>query len=726
MKETGIITKSVVKDYVSKKCPHLAVQELNERLLVELLKKSINAKDYYEELVREEIEENPKETDLDDFFNIDEILKDYPHIRDEVKKYERNRPKNAAEQLIDDYNDNELISNLSRQYFEEIYGKDCCGRCDLDVSGALLINQVAIVQNTEKLLKDPNIKIIFEGQVEFNGLRARFDVLIKNDDGSFDIVEVKGTNDVFTHPEKDKVTDYSIDTKIKSKYLYDLLFQYYVYSKKFPNINKLEYMFTSRDYELKKLTFPVDKSELDKLFVRKSEINLKEKTMSLIEYFDSDKYIYDTRSKDKVVNQTLEEILDEIRSAQKEALSGKKVCPKMHYLCKKGPACPFIDFCFPETKNNPNTIFKLTNWNLYGGKYTVTRKLIEGLDGYPQTKNISDIFLPSDDYPEKKYPSEKKESRLDEYGLKYIRLNAFNQIKYQKGGYHAKYVMDKYIVEKILKKSYMNDDIDYLVFFDFESFQYPIPLVEHSGCWQQIVNQYSMHICKKGYDLSKHNFAKGEGGGVKHYEYIANPDVTKYKNPCVELFTTLKEQMLDFGINLDEKRYRVVVFNKNFEKTRMNEFVRDFSGISGVDRELLRFVQDFNDNVIDLLDFFTFGGMYSVEFNGRGSLKVVQPTLANDKDVIEYYKKVLPFDLTESLEYHNNLVYNGSICLDLYKSLLVRSHRGPKRKNEPTTQELLNQALAYCKIDSWGTVIIYDVIKNVYLKKLKLDIEYLG
>ena len=27
--------------------------------------------------------------------------------------------------------------------------------------------------------------------------------------------------------------------------------------------------------------------------------------------------------------------------------------------------------------------------------------------------------------------------------------------------------------------------------------------------------------------------------------------------------------------------------------------------------------------------------------------------------------------------------------------------------------DLLAEALAYCKIDSWGTVIIYDVIKNV-------------
>ena len=49
---------------------------------------------------------------------------------------------------------------------------------------------------------------------------------------------------------------------------------------------------------------------------------------------------------------------------------------------------------------------------------------------------------------------------------------------------------------------------------------------------------------------------------------------------------------------------------------------------------------------------------------------------------------------------------------------------GNKNEDEPTTEELLDEALAYCKIDSWGTVIIYDIIKNVYFNELKLDALY--
>ena len=153
----------------------------------------------------------------------------------------------------------------------------------------------------------------------------------------------------------------------------------------------------------------------------------------------------------------------------------------------------------------------------------------------------------------------------------------------------------------------------------------------------------------------------------------------------------------------------------------MNEFARDFVDLC--DNDLIRFVNNFNNNVVDLLDFFTSGSIYCIDFNGRGSLKVVQPTLAADKDVLDFYNKKLPFDLTYSLDYHKGekcLVYNGGICLDLYKSLIVRSHLNEQNIG-PSTQDLLDEALAYFKIDSWGTVIIYDIIKNIYLGELEID-----
>ena len=707
-----IITKTVVKDYVTKKCPYLVSLELDEtnRRFIDLLKKSVESQAEYKELIEQAQDDSSDEFEPEDVFNINELLKDYPNIRDEILKHSKQQDLNDAEKLVEKYNDDQIVSTLSRRYFINHYGKEHCVQCDIDDRGGMYLLQQPILDKTQEALKDPNIKVIFEGQIEYNDLRARFDVLIKNEDGSYDIIEVKGTNDVFVHPSKDDITDYNTDNRIKPKYLYDLLFQYYVYGLVLKNINELGYMFTNRDFRLTKLTYPVDDSELDDLFIIKKEINLKKQPMSIRTYFDAEEYTREPRAREKKI--PIEDTINEIRQIGKLGV----ISPKLQYECKKGPVCPFLNMCFEQAVNDPNSILKLTNWNLYGGNYNVSKRLM----GEGKTK-ISEV--PLDEFEEIKTP-EKQSDRLAQYNLESYRANVFTQVKFQHGLLDKKYFIDWKLMETVLKKSFYNDEIKYLLFFDFESFQYPIPLVAHSGCWKQIVSQYSMHVVEKGYDLTKHDFDKGRGGGVTHYEYIADPDVTKYTNPSNELYETLLSQLKKSGIDPMGSDYRVVVFNKNFEKTRMNEFVKEYVAIT--DPSLRSFVQNFNDNVVDLLDFFTLGGVYCRDFNGRGSLKVVQPTLAADQDVLNFYNAKLPFDLTYSLDYHKGdkcLVYNGAICLDLYKSLLVRSHLGGARKNEPSTHDLLAEALAYCKIDSWGTVIIYDIIKNVYLGNLKLDAE---
>lgn len=691
-----MITKTVIKDYFSKRCPYLASLELQDKSLVQILKQSIDNLEKYEELVQDAVEDGKEK---DEFINYAEIFREYPEIRKEVIDYANTKPKNKAEQLIEKYNDDQIVSKLSRRYFELIYGEENCFRCDVNADGEEIVNQKLLSEITERALKDKSIKVIFEGQIEFQNYRARFDVLIRSDDETFELVEVKGTNTVFTTKESDP----SIETGIKDKYLYDLLFQYYVYSCKGLRFNKLSYLYSNKNFKLKVHSYPLDDSELDSFFIKKSDINLeKEGPMSLIEYFDGEYYI--PTGKDKNPDDyKLESLIDAVKEIEKQS---EKPRPEMRYICVKGPRCPFTTFCFGDEVDEFDSTFKLTRWPSFGGNWRVTDALLKAgikkMSGFPD--NIEKI----------------PEIRKDDF-----RSNAYTQIQYGKGRIKEKYVIDKKLVKRFLLNDYMNDEIEYLLFFDFESFQYPIPLVENSAGWKQVVSQYSMHAVKKGYDLGKHDFEKGEGGGVKHYEYIANPDITGYTNPSNELYETLKSQLEDFGIDPMASNYRVVVFNKNFERSRMKEFYTDF--ITLAKPELLDFVRHFRDQVVDLLDFFVSGAIYSIDFNGRGSLKVVQPTLAADENVVEYYKKILPFDLAYSLDYHKGekcLVYNGGICLDLYKSLLVRAHLGGQKEDEPSTEELLAEALAYCKIDSWGTVIIYDVIKNMYLGKLKLDALY--
>ena len=690
-----MITKTIIKDYVLKKCPYLALMELNDNTLIDLLKKAIDNKTIYKELLLED-NEFSKNSDENDGFNLNEVLKDYPHLKSKIKEYENQTVKNEVEELIEKYSDNQLISRLSRTYFEEKYGKENCKRCDVDDLGNEIYNQKTIQEQTDKFLNDSSVKIIFEGQIVFNNCRARFDVLIRNDDNSFDIIEVKGVNDVFEHPTKNKIKAEHIDSKIKQKYLYDLLFQYYVYKNAKLNINNVGYMFINKEFELSIPSYPIALNDFDSFFVIKNNINLENGTISLKDYFDKKLYVFKTNKPSEIENESIESILEQINLISNQ----NNLLPKRNYLCRKNPRCPFIEFCFSDA-SDPNSIFKLTNWNAFGGNYNTTMKLID--EGVYKISDIPD-------------------GEFSEFNKNNKRLNVYNQIRYQKGEIKEKYIVDSKKVEEILKKDYLNDDIKWLIFFDFESFQNCMPLVDDSKPWKQVVSQYSMHLVNVNYDLSKHDFDKGIGGQIYHYEFIGNPKTDKFKNPSIDLYSTLLSQLNQVGINPLGKDYKVIVFNKNFEESRMKEFIKHdkFSQNSS----LVEFVENFKNNIVDLLDFFTSGAIYSRDFNGRGSLKVVQPTLAEDKDVLDYYKNILEFDLSNSLDYHkeNALVYNGAICLDLYKSLLIRSHLNEENINLPT-KELLNQALAYCKIDSWGTVIIFDIIKNIYNGTLKLDIK---
>ncbi len=86
----------------------------------------------------------------------------------------------------------------------------------------------ALLQNGEKTL--------FEPAFEFEGLLCRVDILKKNDDGTWDLIEVKATT--YNEPDKDDVEDYILDISIQMWVLKNLGFP----------INKAYLMHLNRDY----------------------------------------------------------------------------------------------------------------------------------------------------------------------------------------------------------------------------------------------------------------------------------------------------------------------------------------------------------------------------------------------------------------------------------------------------------------------------------------------
>ncbi len=107
----------------------------------------------------------------------------------------------------------------------------------LDISKELDSNKLILTKENKE-------KIIFEASVQYNNLFARADVLFPNQDGTYDIIEVKS------------------DTKVKDEHIPDVSFQKYVFQKTGYNINKCYLLHINNEYIIN------GKLDLNQLFVK--------------------------------------------------------------------------------------------------------------------------------------------------------------------------------------------------------------------------------------------------------------------------------------------------------------------------------------------------------------------------------------------------------------------------------------------------------------------------
>ena len=161
-----MITKLVVKDYVTKECDYLTKCELEDKTLVELLKNVASTAGDTLAFLTDDDESGDEDGDKDNVFNIIDIMKEHPVLKPTLEIILGQQRRNPVEKLVDKYKDEQLISRMSRKYIASIYGEDKCYQCDIDQYGNDILSQKQIVDNTVKALNDKNIKVIFEGQID--------------------------------------------------------------------------------------------------------------------------------------------------------------------------------------------------------------------------------------------------------------------------------------------------------------------------------------------------------------------------------------------------------------------------------------------------------------------------------------------------------------------------------------------------------------------------------
>ena len=137
------------------------------------------------------------------------------------------------------------VGELAKEYFE----------ADVDVTSVDEVGNLVLSKMIEETDKHILLgtRVIAEASFTYNGFFCSVDILVRNDDGTYNIYEVKSS-------KQDKPAKKN-PTGVKDKYVIDAAYQRYVLSKYGVPVDKVYIVMLARDYIRGKTL------ELDKYFV---------------------------------------------------------------------------------------------------------------------------------------------------------------------------------------------------------------------------------------------------------------------------------------------------------------------------------------------------------------------------------------------------------------------------------------------------------------------------
>jgi hypothetical protein len=197
-----------------------------------------------------------------------------------------------------------------------------------------------------------------------------------------------------------------------------------------------------------------------------------------------------------------------------------------------------------------------------------------------------------------------------------------------------------------------------LYFFDFETINPTLPVLDGTSPFQQVPFQYSLHIT----DL------KGEI--LDHREFLAEPEDFYSPgaiDPRRKLIDQLKKDIPAEGT--------IVVYYAGFEVPRLKELAEAFP-------EEREFIESLIERVKDLLIPFKTGWYFDPKMKGDNSIKIVLPAI------------------DPNYSYKDLEITNGSDASNIFLSMTLGQFSGDKEKTKKAFLE-------YCKRDSEGMVVIY-------------------
>ena len=196
-----------------------------------------------------------------------------------------------------------------------------------------------------------------------------------------------------------------------------------------------------------------------------------------------------------------------------------------------------------------------------------------------------------------------------------------------------------------------------LYYLDFETIGPAVPKYNGSRPYQQLVFQYSLHI------------KKTPTSELEHREYLADP----LQDPRIGF---IEQLIQDCGSKGD-----VLVYNIGFERGKLNDLIEVFPKYSNELRGIV-------NRLKDLMIPFQQKWYYTPEMRGSYSIKAVLPAL-------------LP-----KLSYNDLDIKEGGTASNTFLSMVNGSFEGD-------VEEIRNQLLEYCKLDTYAMVKILDKLKEI-------------
>jgi hypothetical protein len=219
----------------------------------------------------------------------------------------------------------------------------------------------------------------------------------------------------------------------------------------------------------------------------------------------------------------------------------------------------------------------------------------------------------------------------------------------------------KPLIDKNAINNFISDLHYPLYFMDFETFQPAVPLFDNSKPYQQIPFQYSVFL------------KTNKNSEAEHFEFLAEPGEDPRKKFTENLLIVTKG------------KGDVLVYNKTFEITRLNEIARDFPEYADEIEKLV-------SRIKDLMIPFQKKYYYAPEMKGSYSIKAVLPALVPE------------------LSYDELEINEGGLASIAYESLQTET-------DLMFIAEIKQQLLEYCKLDTLGMVRILEKLEVLIHKK---------